>query len=80
VTPIEPITSIQEPTFSVVVCAYTDARKELLTMCIGAIFQQLGSEDELIVVIDHNDALLEEVSMQYEPLATVVPNTNKQGL
>jgi len=80
VTPIEPITSIQEPKFSVVVCAYTDARKELLTMCIGAIFQQLSSEDELIVVIDHNDALLEEVSMQYESLATVVPNTNKQGL
>jgi glycosyltransferase involved in cell wall biosynthesis len=65
---------------SVIVCAYTDARRELLTMCIESILDQLSSEDELVLVIDHNDELYEKVSTQYRSTATVVPNRNERGL
>jgi len=65
---------------SVVVCAYTDARRELLTMCIETILDQLSSEDELVLVIDHNDELYENVSRQYRSTARVVQNKNERGL
>lgn len=67
-------------TASVVVCAYTDARIELLNMSIEAVLQQLGAEDELVVVIDYNDELLKRVSKQYGSQAKIVPNTNERGL
>lgn len=65
---------------SAVVCAYTDARRELLDNSIEAILAQLGAEDQLVVVIDFNDKLLDRISAQYGSRAKVVPNTNERGI
>lgn len=65
---------------STVVCAYTDARRELLDNSIEAILDQLGPSDQLVVVIDYNDELLDRVSAQYGARATVVPNRNTRGI
>lgn len=67
-------------TISAVVCAYTDARRELLDNSIESILAQLGPGDQLVVVIDFNDELLARVSAQYGDRATVVPNTNERGI
>lgn len=67
-------------TISAVVCAYTDARRELLDNSIEAILAQLRPDDQLVVVIDFNDELLERVSGQYGDRATVVPNTSERGI
>lgn len=69
-----------EVTISAVVCAYTDARRELLDNSIEAILAQLRPDDQLVVVIDYNDELLARVSAQYGSRATVVPNRNSQGI
>jgi glycosyltransferase involved in cell wall biosynthesis len=67
-------------TVSTVVCAYTDARRELLDGSIEAVLAQLRPGDQLVVVIDHNDELLKRVSAQYGSRATVVPNRNERGI
>ena len=50
--------SESRPTASVVVCAYTERRWDVLTQALSAAAAQLGPGDELLLVIDHNDALL----------------------
>jgi glycosyltransferase involved in cell wall biosynthesis len=78
---IRPVTlDCGDVTISVVVCAYTTARHELLKMSLDSVIQQLGANDQLIVVIDHNDQLLDVVSKEYGSLANVIPNTNDRGL
>lgn len=67
-------------TISAVVCAYTDARRELLDNSIEAILDQLGPKDQLVVSIDYNDELFERVSTQYGDRATVVPNSKERGI
>jgi glycosyltransferase involved in cell wall biosynthesis len=68
------------PDVTVVVCAYTDDRKDLLDQSIEAIHEQLGTEDQLVVVIDYNDELLDLASEHYGSIAKVVPNTNERGI
>ncbi|MCH9734868.1 MAG: glycosyltransferase [Actinomycetia bacterium] len=65
---------------SAVVCAYNDARRELLDNSIEAILAQLGAEDQLVVVIDFNDELFDRISAQYGSRAKVVPNANERGI
>ncbi len=67
-------------TVSVVVCAYTDARRELLDNSLESILAQLGPGDQLVVSIDYNDELLQRVSAQYAGRATVVPNSREPGI
>ena len=69
-----------DATISVVVCAYTDARRALLDNSIESILAQLGASDQLVVAIDYNDELLHRVSTQYGTRATVVPNTAEPGI
>lgn len=78
----KPPTAEQDSAVSIsaVVCAYTDARRELLDNSIEAILDQLGPRDQLVVVIDYNDELLDRVSAEYGSRATVVPNRNERGI
>lgn len=62
---------------SVVVCAYTEARWAALSEAVEAALAQ--SPDELVVVIDHNDHLLERARRQF-PTAVVTPNAGRRGL
>ena len=43
---------------TIVVCAYTSDRWATLQRGVDMARKQMGSDDELIVVVDHNDSLL----------------------
>ncbi len=73
-------TSPADVTVSAVICAYTDARRELLDASIEAVLDQLRPGDQLVVVIDFNEELLARVSADYGARATVVPNSNLRGI
>lgn len=67
------------PTVSVIVCAYTEERWLDLQECLNALYGQTKQPDEIIVVIDHNDALYHKASEQLiQP--TVIKNWQKRGL
>lgn len=68
-----------EPTLGVVVCAYTLDRLDQLRDCLGAIAEQLTPDDALVLVIDHQPALLARARSQW-PSITVVANAYGRGL
>jgi glycosyltransferase involved in cell wall biosynthesis len=69
---------------SVVVCAYTDLRWSELTACIASLRAQDRVPDEIILVIDHNDHLLERARDAFSDVAfsdvLVAPNAKTRGL
>jgi glycosyltransferase involved in cell wall biosynthesis/GT2 family glycosyltransferase len=67
------------PTISVVICAYTEERLELLAQGIESLRAQTVAPHELVLVIDHAPAL-EVTCRERWPEATVVPNREQQGL
>jgi glucosyl-dolichyl phosphate glucuronosyltransferase len=64
---------------TVVVCAYTKDRWVTLRRAIDAALNQINFHDELIVVVDHNDALLARCH-EYLGDFTVLPNRRNRGL
>jgi GT2 family glycosyltransferase len=69
---------VTSPRLSVVVCTYTEARWNELAAGTRAVAEQLGADDELLVVVDHADALLERVRRELPGRA--VPNRHPRGL
>jgi hypothetical protein len=65
------------PTVTVIICAYTDERWDDLIAAVESVQQQQPTE--IIVVIDHNQRLLERASARFST-AIVVPNTMARGL
>jgi GT2 family glycosyltransferase len=68
-----------QPTCSVIICAYTDKRWELLCKGYLASVAQLHPGDEIIVVIDHNRDLYARASAEFTS-ATVIENAGPTGL
>lgn len=66
-------------TLSVVLCAYTEARWAMLTAAIESVLRQSHPPCDLIVVIDHNEALLARMRSAY-PDVTLLANTGQRGL
>jgi glucosyl-dolichyl phosphate glucuronosyltransferase len=64
---------------TVVVCSYTKDRWVTLLRAIDATLSQIKFHDELIVVVDHNDALLAQCR-DYLGDFTVLPNRRNRGL
>lgn len=64
---------------SVVVCAYTEQRWHDLVLCISSLLAQQDRVGEVLLVIDHNEALLSRCRAQW-PQLQVVPNTGPKGL
>ena len=64
---------------SVVTCTYSASRTTQLLRLIEALRAQAVTADELIVVVDHNDALLASVRSSL-PDVTVVANRHERGL
>ncbi len=64
---------------SVVVCAYAQERWHDLTAAIASLRRQSRPAREIIVVIDHNDDLLERVRA-HAPDVVAVKNTEARGL
>lgn len=66
-------------TVAVVVCAYTLDRWVDVVEAYESLVKQTRPADEIVLVIDHNDALLDALRVTF-PLATIIANTGPQGL
>lgn len=64
---------------SVVICAYTAQRWELTLKAIASVRRQTVPVQEIVVVIDHNPALLERFRA-HDPGLRVLENQETQGL
>jgi GT2 family glycosyltransferase len=64
---------------TVVICAYTEGRWDALVACVEALAAQTVPPREVIVVVDHNDALLVRAGDAFAN-ALVVANEERQGL
>jgi glycosyltransferase involved in cell wall biosynthesis/GT2 family glycosyltransferase len=67
------------PTISVVICAFTFDRLEVLGESIASLRAQTLPPHEIVLVIDHAPELLEEVRRLW-PEIVIVANREKQGL
>lgn len=64
---------------SVIICAYTEERWDALATAIESVCAQTLAAREIVVVIDHNTALLEQVQRSF-PTVLAVPNSQQHGL
>jgi GT2 family glycosyltransferase len=64
---------------SVVICAYTEDRWDDLVAAVASVQGQSESPREIVVVVDHNSALIEHVRLQI-PGVVVVENREPRGL
>lgn len=71
--------SEQASALSVVVCAYTDERWDDLVLCVSSLLAQQDPVGEILLVIDHNDALLAKCRA-YWPQLSVIPKAGPKGL
>ncbi|MBL7494061.1 glycosyltransferase family 2 protein [Frankia sp. AgB1.9] len=71
--------SAETVTASVVICAYTLRRWDDLTAAVVSVRAQSVTASDIIVVIDHNEELLERALSSFSD-AIVVPNAGKPGL
>ncbi|WP_406836265.1 glycosyltransferase family 2 protein [Streptomyces sp. AHU1] len=67
------------PTLSVVICAYTLDRWDDTRAAIGSVLAQDPPADEVVLVVDHNQALLERAERELSGVR-VVPNRQRRGL
>jgi glycosyltransferase involved in cell wall biosynthesis len=67
------------PRITVVICAYTERRWAQLLAAIDSVLHQELRPDQVVLVIDHNQALLQRVRAAY-PRLTVVANSGSRGL
>ena len=67
------------PTISVVICAYTDERLELLAAGVESLRNQTVAPHELVLVIDHAPEL-ETICRERWPEAAILANREQQGL
>ena len=75
--------SVRDPsrplTASVLICCHDDRRFEALGEAIGSVRTQVEAADEIVVVVDHNPALLARVAAAF-PDVSVIPNAAPRGL
>jgi len=69
----------QTPSVSVVVSTYDESRWQNLFACVESLQRQTVPAAQLIVVVDHNPALLERARTAF-PDATVIANDRPRGL
>jgi glycosyltransferase involved in cell wall biosynthesis len=64
---------------SVVICVYTLDRWTDILAAVSSVLTQRAGVREVIVVVDHNPALLQRLTAEY-PALTVIANSHSQGL
>lgn len=69
----------RRPTVSVVICTYTESRWALMLEAIESVRQQTVPVDEIVVVVDHNPALLARFRA-HDPALRVIENREHRGL
>lgn len=74
----------RRPTATVVICAYSTHRVPVLRAAVASVLRQLRHDDELVVVIDHNEELLAaaraDLTADAAPALRVIANHNRRGL
>jgi glucosyl-dolichyl phosphate glucuronosyltransferase len=69
----------EAPTVAVVICAYTEQRWDLIGQAVESVGSQTHPATVVVLVIDHNDALLTRARAAW-PEHTVVANEHRKGL
>lgn len=69
----------ERPDISVVICAHTEQRWDDLLQAVQSVQDQITPAREIVVVVDHNPALLQRVQEHLTDVI-VVANTQVQGL
>lgn len=75
-----PVASPLESAVSVVICAYTMKRIADIEASVAALGPQLGPDDEVLLVVDHNADLLAHLGLQAGARVRVLANAHAQGL
>lgn len=75
----EEISKVPLPAVSVIITTYLEDRWEWLTECVASAQNQLVPALEVIVVVDHNQDLLDAVSREI-PSVIAVPNLGGRGV
>lgn len=70
---------MKPPSFSVVICAYTEKRWDDLCAAVASVRSQTLLPRQVVVVVDHNPVLLARAQAAFTG-ATVVPNQGQRGL
>jgi GT2 family glycosyltransferase len=73
------VVASRQVTYSVILCAYTEQRFEALLAAVASVQNQRPVPEQTIVVVDHNDELLERARSAF-PGAVVLPNLHERGL
>src|SRR5450631_96417 len=68
-----------ELSVGVVICTYSERRWDWLCAAVAAVQEQTRRCDELLIVVDHNETLLQRARAAF-PGATVLPNEQRTGL
>jgi hypothetical protein len=76
---VQAMTVPGRPTVAVVICAYTEDRWNEMMASVGSATSQTHHAAEIILVIDHNPALLRRATFEL-PSVRVIPNSNEKGL
>jgi GT2 family glycosyltransferase len=71
--------AVPPPTVSVIICCYSDDRWHDVVEAIKSLAEQTVAADEVLLVVDHNAALLERARAAFDGVR-VVPNTHRRGL
>lgn len=71
--------SVPRVSASILICCHDERRFAALGEAIGSVQTQLGSRDEIVVVVDHNRELMDRVADAF-PAVRVIPNTEPRGL
>jgi GT2 family glycosyltransferase len=65
---------------TVVICAFSGARRLELLACVGSVSEQVPAPREIVVVVDHNDELRRWLTHQLPTDVHVVANAGPYGL
>lgn len=73
---------MNEPAVSVVICVYTEDRWEDILAAVASVRAQSRPALETLLVVDHNQGLLERLTREYKEVAEVrvLANTGPRGL
>jgi len=73
------LNGLARPTVTIVICAYTEKRWDRLLDVIESVREQTVTPEEILVVIDHNEALYERL-IEIVDDVTVVESSGPRGL
>jgi GT2 family glycosyltransferase len=72
-------TLAEQPSVSVVVRCYTEERWDDLAECLESLFVQTRPADEIVVIVDHNPAMLARIQQTWAGWVKAYPNTHARG-